>query len=299
MPATNMLLGGTALGLFGKLVEPYLVYLDSVKASLRKAGIKTPIIEYVSCICLYSLIGFVVSIIAGSVVISLSVAMSADGSAMINAFYSFTLSIIISFAAAAGVFAAGLYYPSMKSKSLRSKIERNLPFTVFYMSTSASSGIKPVEVFNMLAHRGGIIGKEAEKIYSDVNTLGMDLHDALQKAAARSPSPMFADLLWNLSTIIRTGGDIEKYLNGKTKTFMSQYRRNLDNYAKQISFYTELYTTLVILGSLFFIVLVSIMSPMVGGSQFSLLFQTFLVFFFIPAVSVGFIVLLKGISPSE
>jgi hypothetical protein len=37
------------------------------------------------------------------------------------------------------------------------------------------------------------------------------------------------------------------------------------------------------------------MSPLVGGNI--LLVQTFLVFFFVPFTSVGFIVLLKGLSP--
>ena len=86
-------------------------------------------------------------------------------------------------------------------------------------------------------------------------------------------------------------------MRGKTRTFMSQYRRSLNDYAKQISMYTEIYITLVIIGSLFFIVLISIISPLTGGG--TLFIQTFLVFFFIPLVSMGFIVLLKGISPSE
>src|SRR4030042_5246854 len=119
---TSMPLGSTALSLFGKLLEPYLVYLDSIKSSLKKAGIKTPILEYISCVALYSLIGFMAAIIGGSVIISLSVALASNASLTANTFYSFTLSIIISFAAAAGIFGAGLYYPSMKMKTIRSKI---------------------------------------------------------------------------------------------------------------------------------------------------------------------------------
>lgn len=288
-----------AFRFFGELLEPYLGYVDSVRVNLKKADIRTPIHEYVSVMAFYALLGFIISLITCSVFVSYGLAFAYTAPSASDVIYSYTLSIIISFIAAGGTFALGLYYPTMKSKTLKARIERALPFTIFYMATSAASGIKPVEIFNMLAQRGGIIGKEGERIYNDVNTLGMNLHDALQKAAARTPSPQFADILWNLSTIITTGGDLDRYLSGKTKSFMSQYRRNLDNYAKQIAFYTEIYTTLVVVGSLFFIVLISIMSPMVGGSLFALLLQTFLVFFFIPAVSAGFIVLLKGISPSE
>jgi flagellar protein FlaJ len=290
---------GIGLRLFGKLLESYLGYFDSVKSSMKKCGIKMPVQDYVSALAFYSLFGFMISLVAGSVLVSLGLAFAIKAPSAFDALYSYTLSVIISFSAAGGIFGSGLYYPSMKAKNIRSRIERALPFTIFYMATSASSGIKPVEIFHMLAERGGIVGKEAEKIYNDVNTLGMSLHDALQKAATRTPSPLLADIFWNMSTLITTGGDLDRYLAGKTKTFMSQYRRNLDAYSKQISFYTEIYTTLVIVGSLFFIVLISIMSPMIGGSFFALLMQTFLVFAFIPAVTAGFIVLLKGISPSD
>jgi hypothetical protein len=83
---------------------------------------------------------------------------------------------------------------------------------------------------------------------------------------------------------------------------MNIYRRALQDYSKMISFYTEIYITLMIVGSLFFIVLLAVMSPVgesASGRASTLMLQTFLVFFFIPLVSIAFIVLLKAISPSE
>jgi len=294
-----MLLRKTAFMIFGKLVEPYLDYFDSLRLKLKKAGMTTTVHEYISAIILYSFICFTVSLIAGSFLISYVMPFMTRTISSYDAVYHYTLSVIISLLVAGGMFMLGYYYPSIKAKNKRNKIEKQMPFAVFYMATSSSSGINPVEIFRMLSQRGGIIGKEAERICNDVGSLGMDLSTSLQKAATRSPSPLFSDLLWNMSTIITTGGNLQKYLTSKTRTFMNQYRRNLDNYAKQIALYTEIYITLVIVGSLFFIVLLSIMSPMIGGGQFALLLQTFLVFFFIPLVSAGFIVLLKGIYPSE
>jgi len=295
----KMPLGKKAVGLFGKMLEPYLSYFDTLKLNLKKVGVRTPVNEYVCALILYSLIGFIVALIVGSLVFAYFIPMLTNNISGYDAVYSYTLSIIIAILTGGGVFLAGYYLPPTKAKSLKSKIDRSLPFAVFYMATTASSGINHTEIFNMLSKRGGVIGDEAGRIYNDVNTLGMDLSDALQKAAVRTPSNLFADLLWSMATIVTTGGDMQKYLSGKTKSFMAQYRRNLNNYANQIALYTEIYVTLVIVGSLFFIVLLSILSPMVGGSGFSLVLQTFLVFFFIPAVSMGFIVLLKGIYPSE
>ncbi len=297
----GMPFGRIALKLFGKIVEPYMLYFDALRMTLKRAGIRAGIHEYICSILFYCFLGFAAAIVLGSVFIALAVTNASKSMtmSMADVFYSYTLSIIISILAGGCTLLVGYYYPSIRCKTIKTKIDRSLPFAVFYMATSASSGINPVEIFNMLSQKEGILGKEAAKIYSDVNTLGMDLSAALQKAAIRTPSMLFADLLWSMATIITTGGDIQKYLTGKTRTFMAQYRRNLDGYAKQISLYTEIYTTLVIVGSLFFIVIISIMSPMMGGGAMLLLYQTFLVFFFIPAVSIGFIVLLKGIYPSE
>jgi archaellum biogenesis protein FlaJ (TadC family) len=288
-----------ARGLFYKILQPYFIYFDALKTNIKKSGIKTHFEDYLCAISFYSLLGFMISVIAGSVFISLFIPLMSRNPSPYDMVYSYTLAINISIAVAALVFIFGYYYPSIKAKAVRSRIERALPFTVFFMATTSSSRINPVEMFRMLASRGGVLSKEAEKIFNDVNSLGMDLADALQKAASRSPSPMFADLMWSMATILTTGGNMQKYLEGKTRTYMSQYRRNLENYASQIGLYTEVYITLVIVGSLFFIVLLSIMGPLVGGATFSLLLQTFIVFFFIPAVSIGFIVLLKGLYPSE
>ncbi|MCK4714395.1 MAG: type II secretion system F family protein, partial [Candidatus Aenigmarchaeota archaeon] len=115
--------------------------------------------------------------------------------------------------------------------------------------------------------------------------------------ANRSPSASFADLLWGMVSVITTGGNLEEYLNAKTRSFMVQYRLSLNDFAKKVALYTEIYITLVMVGSLFFIVLTAIMSP-IGGMDI-LMLQSFVIFLVDPAVSVAFIVVLKGSSPVD
>jgi flagellar protein FlaJ len=277
-----------AIRLFGNLTRPYLDYFDSLRNNLKTADINIPLSEYVCMMCFASFLTFMLSMVFGTVFITYALVYTA---------YSYTLSILLALGLSGLVFFLSYYYPNLKAQSVKTEIERSLPFAVFYMATSASSGVNPTQIFKMLSVRGGIVGREAKKIYNDVVTMGMNLSDALQKAATRSPSPQFSDLLWGMISVMTTGGSIENYLRGKTRAFMAQYRRALNDYAKQISMYTEVYITLIIIGSLFFIVLIAIISPLTGGG--TLFIQTFLVFFFIPLVSMGFIVLLKGISPSE
>ncbi len=282
------MIGKMSYKLFGKIVSPYADYFDALNLQLKQARMKYKVEEYISMLLLFSMISFAVVIMVGSFYITLTTTA---------AFYSYTLSIILSFVAAGGVFFLGYFYPTMQAKGMQNKIDKTLPFTAIYMATAVASDINPGELFKIVSMKGGEIGKECERIYRDVHMLGMDVSTAITKSANRTPSAKFAELLWGMLSVINMGGNLEEYLTGKSKEFMNEYRRSLEDYSKQISFYTEIYITLVIVGTLFFIVLSSIMSPLVGGDI--LMIQTFLVFFFIPLISTGFIVLLKSLSPTE
>ncbi len=283
-----------SMRMFGGLVRPYLMYFESLETNLKRGMLRYGVQEYISMLLFFSALTFVGSMTVGSVVVSFAVA-SAVG--MGSVLFNYTLTMIISFVAAAGVFFMGYYYPSSRANSVKIRLERNLPFSVFFMATTASSGIHPLEIFKTLSQKKGVVGEEAMRIYTGVKTMGMSLNDAMAKVANRSPSASFADLLWGMISVITSGGDLEDYLNSKTRTFMTQYRLSLNDYAKKVALYTEIYITLVMVGSLFFIVLTAIMSPL-GGMEI-LMLQTFVVFFLTPLVSVAFIVILKGSSPVE
>ena len=282
------MLKGIPERIFGNIVTPYLENFESLKDSMKKARMPYSLHEYFTFVIFSSFLTFAATVIVLTVLIVLLIPVL---------LYSYTLAIIISLLAGGMTFFLGYYYPILKAKGIQGRIDRGLPFAIFYMATTASSGTHPVNLFKMLSLRGGALGEEAKRIYNNVQTLGMDLNTALQKAATRSPSPTFAELLWGMISILTTGGDLEEYLRNRTRSAMVQYRRALNDYAKTISLYTEIYITLIIVGSVFFIILIAIISPLIGGD--TLFIQTFLVFFFIPIVSMGFIMLLKGTSPTE
>ena len=272
--------------MFGSILSPYLEYFDPLEVKLRSANMKYTLEEYLSLALLASMVSFIVAMIAGSLFVSIMTAAM---------YFSYTLSIIFSFLATGGVFLLFYYYPSLKGKSIQGRIDQDMPFAVAAMAAASSSGTHPMEIFKMLSLRKGVLGVEAARIYRDVKMFGTDISSALAKAANRTPSMAWSELLWGMVSVITTGGSVYTYLTGKTKDSMQQYRRVLDAYSNQINFFTEIYITLIIVGTLFFIVLSSVMSPLVGGGL--LLVQTFLVFFFVPLTSAGYIFLLKGLSP--
>lgn len=290
------MLGKIAVRLFGDIVRSHLDSFEELKLNLRKARIRISTLEYVSILMLIAIIVFVASVIA------VPLAMVLGG---IDVGFAYTFGVMISFMVCSGVVLVAYFFPNIKMGEYRKKIDVSLPFVSFSMTASASAGINPVEIFRVLAKRKGILGQEAGKIYTNVKTLGCSLPDVLQRSAISSPSPDYADLLWGLMTVMTSGGSMENFLRVKTETLMNKYRRLLEDYAKTITLYTELYITLIIVGNLFFIILTAIMTPlskgMGGGAGLGdpLITQSFMVFLLIPLVSVGFIVLLKGAYPAE
>ena len=79
------------------------------------------------------------------------------------------------------------------------------------MATIAGTGVPPAVIFWSLVEfrRYGEVSRESEKILNDIENFGLDLVQALQRAANRSPSPLFSELLWKMIATIRTGGNLE------------------------------------------------------------------------------------------
>jgi flagellar protein FlaJ len=145
----------------------------------------------------------------------------------------------------------------------------------------------------------GEISQEMAKIYRDVEAFGMELVAAIRKTASRTPSEELKELLWGLETILTSGGNVGDYLHEKSRLFIAEYRRKLEKYSRTLSMLIEVYLTVVLIGSIFFIIMTALMSLIGGGSNLFMMFLQFVVVFIIlPLTSVGFIILVKAISPS-
>ncbi|MBW1840125.1 MAG: hypothetical protein JRI49_09330, partial [Deltaproteobacteria bacterium] len=129
-----------AFRFFGGISESYKDYFQGLDNNLKKGMIKVPLQEYLARMFFFSFLGFFVSLMLGSVFITIMV--SVYSSAVI---FGYTLSIIVSALVGGVIFFIGYYYPSVRAKNTKTQIDRGLPFAVFYMATTASSGINPIE----------------------------------------------------------------------------------------------------------------------------------------------------------
>jgi len=278
---------------FGRHLEKYVDYFDSIKSDLQKSNLGLSLTEYVYVMFFVLLLVFAIEF--PTIVIITSILFQTPDIAFL---FSFTVTIILLL----GVFFMFYTYPSVISGGRKKNIESTLPFATTYMATIASSGAPPSTMFKVLSEfeEYGEIAKESEKINRDIEAFGMDLVGSIRKTASRTPSTEFKELLWGLDTVLTTGGNISDYLHEKSRGFMQEYRRRLERFSRTLSLLIEVYLTIIIVGSIFFIIMSSLMS-IFGAGEFTLLlsFSQFLVVFIVlPVVSIGFIFLLKSISPS-
>lgn len=264
-------------------------YFEDLRPQLSRADIPASLPEYISMMLFSSGAVFISSLfLLGSI---LSVTMGISGF-----IFSLALSIILP-----ALTFLGLYMlPSVMMRQRASKIRDSLPFATMYMSTLAGTGTSTSELFRNLAEaeQYGEISKEAEKIHSDIDSFGMDISEALQRAAERTPSDDFKDLMWGMNHALTSGGSLRAFLQERAETLMNDYERRIESFSDQLSLLVEMYITLVIVGSIVFTSMSAVMSSFTAVSgQNIVIIQIAAIFFGLPLISGMFILLVRGMAP--
>lgn len=273
--------------LFSGLVDPYLSRFGWVQKGLKRANLNIMLREYLS-ICVLTtifllpvwfIVLFMFFILLGVPAPLLSAALGA---------------ILLT----GGTFFLSLEYPATKAKERERNIDNNLAFACLYMNTIAGTGAPPHMIFKFLSEfkEYGEVSVEAQKINEDITVMGEDIESALRRAARETPSENFRDLLWGMITTIVQGGDLKALLDAKAHTLMEAYRRKLEEFTGNVSMYVEIYITLVIVGSIFSTVMMTIMGAISGFGTLQAM-QTLMVYVFLPVSSIVFIAMLRLISP--
>ncbi len=214
-------------------------------------------------------------------------------SPIVSFLMAFTIAFAVSLLAGFAVF----LYPDLVISDKNRNIAANLPFVTIYMATLASSGMTPLAIFKALAsfEEFGEVSKEAKKIVREVELLGRDLLTAMENAASRTPNTAFKELLWGMRSTIMSGGNLTAYLVEKARTYSENFRNYLDRYISQLSLITEIYITLIVVGSIFMV----IMSIILGflGETNALSFAKFGVYFGLPIASIMILALILSLNP--
>ncbi|HLC67649.1 MAG TPA: type II secretion system F family protein [archaeon] len=274
---------------FGDVSKSIRPYFIEIREDLKKANINYTLEEYLSIALFTTAMTFVIETLLLAFLFGLFI------DPLVSMLLSFTLSISIS-----GLLFFLFYtYPTAASKNRNVRIRKALPFAVSYMATIASSNVPPITIFKTISNfkEYGELTKESESIVRDVELFGMTASSAIKKQARITPSNEFKELLFGINTMLLSGGNLGMFLKEKSEEYMNDYRRRIRKYSQDLSLYVEMYLTLIITGSIFFIVLSSIISSISAGLG-TIVIQSLIVFIMLPLISVGFIFLIRSANPT-
>ncbi len=265
-------------------------YFEDLRPQLSKAGIEISLPEYLSMMFFtIGIVGLFTLTIGGTAM----VITSGIAGIMMAVIATIVLSVLT---------ALGFYiYPSIMISSRSSKIKDTLPFATMYLATLSGTGTPLPKIFQNLSEvdEYGEVSREAENIARDINTFGMDVSEALERSANRSPSEDYKELMWGINHVITTGGSLRDFLNQRAESLMNNYKRRIEEFSEQLSLLVEMYITVVVVGSIIFTSMSAVMSTIsqnMTPDQIVAL-QIGAIFFGLPLISGMFILLVQGMAP--
>ena len=269
--------------LFQKTFERFNISETSKNRLLEKADISMVYKEYYSMVLMNIIIGFIASFIS-TLLLYLIIPHAITA----------LLILIISSMVPVGI---GLYYlslPTSKAKTRGKNIDRYLPYATNFINTMSVAGISPAEIFETLStiELYGEIQKEAKKITTEINMMGVDTITALKNAIFISPSEKFKEFIQGMLGVIQSGSQLGPYFNRCVEKYMLddllERKRNLESLAVM----AESFVVTVIAFPLFLVIIFSIMGMTSGGIDFT--FMGILAVVILPLAYMGFYVMMKS-----
>jgi flagellar protein FlaJ len=269
--------------LFEKTFEKFNISETSTNRLLEKADISMVYKEYYSMVLMNLIIGFIISF-SSTLVIYLIIP------------HTITALLLLIVSSIVPVF-IGLYYlslPTSKAKTRGKNIDRYLPYAVNFINTMSVAGVSPAEIFETLStiELYGEIQKEAKKITTEINMMGVDTITALKNAIFISPSDKFKEFVQGMLGVIQSGSQLGPYFERCVEKYMLNdlidRKRNLESLAVM----AEAFVVTVIAFPLFLVIIFSIMGMTSGGIDY--IFMGIISLIILPLAYIGFYVMMKS-----
>lgn len=194
-------------------------------------------------------------------------------------------------------YALFLVYPGFKAGERKGAIDKNLPYAVTFMYALGRGGMNVIEILRSLSKSTdtyGEVAREVDVVVRDMDYFGNDLRTALHNICEITPSENFRDLMYNLLTVIDSGGNISTYFRDKSEQYLNRAKIEQKGFLETLGLIAESYVTAFVAGPLFIIILGVMMSVMGSGSQVMIYAIIYAV---IPIGSLMFVVMVDIITP--
>ena len=150
--------------------------------------------------------------------------------------------------------------PKLKVLRKRRSIESKLIFAVDKMRIKLSSGASLFDTLKSIANSDyGELSKEVAIIVKEIEG-GTPEVEALEKAARRNPSPIFRKILWEISSSIRSGGNVVDTLKSALVDLTRQLEIKMKTYTGELNVYLLVYMVLSIVFPVLMIIALTVVS---------------------------------------
>ncbi|WP_406661303.1 type II secretion system F family protein [Methanolobus sp. ZRKC3] len=197
------------------------------------------------------------------------------------------------------VYSIFMLYPGFQAGERKGDIDRNLPYAVTFMYALSKGGMNVLDVFRALARSEdtyGEVSKEVDSIVRDMDYFGHDLRTALSNASEITPSDRFQDLIYNLLTVIDSGGNIPNYFRDKSEQYLQKSEMDQKGFLETLALLAESYVTAFVAGPLF-IIIMGVMMAVMGSGTSTMVYA--IIYAVLPIGSVMFVVMISIITPTE
>lgn len=280
----------------GNFPSKFSPLANDVKRKLERADVRISHVIYVSSMVFWSIAATCIA-----AVITLPVTLALNSILRMSMQQMLITTLEVSIGVGAIVFVIFFFYPNYVSGIIKTKIDKNLVYTVNYMAILSGAGIINEEIFTSLAESGMTYGVKgsATQVVRDVEILGKDILSALDEESRRTPSKDYSEVLQGFLGTARSGGDIKAYLEETAGQQMETRRRHLLSLVTQLNLAAEIYVSI---GIAFPIILTAILSLMgtfggeiiYGLGPIQLMFL--ITYIFLPLASIGILILLDGMT---
>ncbi len=182
-------------------------------------------------------------------------------------------------------------------------IDATLPNIANYMSILATTGMTTGNIIASLGRASEEFNVKAEMnlIRSDIEVLGYDTHKALRHAYDISSSRNFSNLLFGVVSTSQMGGDLASYLKNQAQKNTNKRLLSMRGFIDTLAIIAEVYITIMVVGPLMLIVMLTVMSfvgggEMMGGMSVEFI-MSFLTYVFIPVGIMLLILAVEATSP--
>jgi flagellar protein FlaJ len=192
---------------------------------------------------------------------------------------------------------AFILYPGIEAGNRRRNIDASLPYAINYITSMSTAGITPAEIFRLLGDSPiyGQSAVEARYVAREIDIFGRDLIDALRLVSSSTPSKRMKEFLQGSMASISSGGNLTEYFRTKAEQYSIENRQNQKLFLDTLGLIAESYVTAMVAGTLFLIILQSIMSVLSGDNK--PLFLYAIIYIMIPLGSIAFVIMISSMTP--